>query len=225
MNSAISNRGSTLTTSLGRQTVVSWLAECATTISDQRDYLVELDAAIGDGDHGTNLNRGFEAVRQLISNDSDSPPGHLLIAVGRTLVSTVGGASGPLWGSAFRQMGKRLGDSPVFDGPALAAGLEAGLTAIIELGAAELGDKTMVDSLQPAVIALRDGLAEGEDLATALNSAAQAAEQGMRATVALKARRGRASYLGERSIGHQDPGATSTAIIIRALDRAVAASS
>jgi dihydroxyacetone kinase-like protein len=209
---------------MGRQTVVAWLAECAATISDQRDYLVELDAAIGDGDHGTNLNRGFEAVRQLISDDVDSPPGRLLIAAGRTLVSTVGGASGPLWGSAFRQMGRMLGDSDVFDGAALAAGLEAGLAAIVELGAAELGDKTMVDSLQPAVSALRNRLAEGGDVVTALNSAAQAAEQGMRATVPLKARRGRASYLGERSIGHQDPGATSTAIIVKALDRVVAAS-
>lgn len=211
-------------TSLGRETVVAWLGECATTINDQRDYLVELDAAIGDGDHGTNLNRGFEAVRELISSDNDSPPGTLLVAVGRTLVATVGGASGPLWGSAFRQMGKKLGDSPVFDASALAAGLEAGLAAIVELGAAELGDKTMVDSLQPAVTALRDRLAEGGDLTGALSTAAQAAEQGMRATVPLKARRGRASYLGERSIGHQDPGATSTAILIRALDRVVAAS-
>jgi phosphoenolpyruvate---glycerone phosphotransferase subunit DhaL len=211
-------------TSLSRQEVVSWLVECAATISDQRDYLVELDAAIGDGDHGTNLNRGFEAVRELVSSDNDSAPGPLLMAVGRTLVSTVGGASGPLWGSAFRQMGKQLGDSPSFDAAALAEGLEAGLAAIIELGAAEPGDKTMVDSLQPAIAAMRDRLAKGGDLAAAVSSAAQAAELGMRATVPLRARRGRASYLGERSIGHQDPGATSTAMIVRALDRAIAAS-
>jgi len=221
MHSTLSNRDAGVTSTLDRGTILRWVTEIAAAMRQHRDYLVQLDAAIGDGDHGTNMNRGFDAVLRALDADETSPPGRLLILVGRTLVNSVGGASGPLWGSAFRQMGKRLGDAPTFDAAALVEALDAGLAAIVDLGAATLGDKTMVDALQPALGTLRGAVDAGQPLRSAVRSAAEAAEAGMRATVPLQARRGRASYLGERSIGHQDPGATSTAMILRALERAV----
>ncbi|HVH62060.1 MAG TPA: dihydroxyacetone kinase subunit DhaL [Candidatus Dormibacteraeota bacterium] len=187
----------------------------------ERDHLVQLDAAIGDGDHGTNMVRGFEAVVQALDADAGAPPGKLLVLAGRTLVSTVGGASGPLWGSALRSGGRLLGDSSTFEGPQLVEVLGAALASIKDLGTAAVGDKTMVDALEPAVETLRSQLREGTPLDQALDQAAAAAEAGMRATIPLQARKGRASYLGERSVGHQDPGATSTALIIRALQKAV----
>jgi dihydroxyacetone kinase-like protein len=190
----------------------------------ERDHLVQLDAAIGDGDHGTNMTRGFEAVVQALGADNGSPPGRLLIIAGRTLVSTVGGASGPLWGSALRSGGRVLGDHATFDDAQLVEVLAAALASVKDLGTAALGDKTMVDALEPAVETLRAKVAGGGPLPEALEEAA-AAEAGMRATIPLQARKGRASYLGERSVGHQDPGATSTALIVRALQRAVTAHS
>ena len=146
----------------------------------------------------------------------------LLILSGKTLVSTVGGASGPLWGSALRKAGRALGDGPEFDMAQLVDAMAAALASIQDLGAAVPGDKTMVDALEPAVTAMREGLARGASSGEILRSAAEAAEAGMRATIPMQARKGRASYLGERSIGHQDPGATSTAMILRALERTVA---
>src|SRR5213076_3163410 len=188
----------------------------------ERDHLVQLDAAIGDGDHGTNMVRGFEAVVQALDSDGGSPPGKLLILAGRTLVGTVGGASGPLWGSALRSGGRVLGDQPTFDGRELTEVLAAALASIKDLGTASVGDKTMVDALEPAVETLRARLSGDAPVADALDAAVEAAEVGMRATIPLQARKGRASYLGERSIGHQDPGATSTALILAALERTVA---
>jgi dihydroxyacetone kinase-like protein len=202
-------------------TISSWMREIETSVRAERDHLVQLDAAIGDGDHGINMNRGFEAVVQALAADNGSPPGRLLIIAGRTLVSTVGGASGPLWGSALRSGGRVLGDETTFDAPQLVETLAAALASVKDLGTAALGDKTMVDALEPAVDTLRARVAEGAPLANALDEAAAAAEAGMRATIPLQARKGRASYLGERSVGHQDPGATSTALIMRALQRAV----
>ena len=137
-------------------------------------------------------------------------------------MSSVGGASGPLWGSALRRAGRTLGDEPIFDMPQLVDALEAALAAIVDLGAAAPGDKTMVDAMEPAVTVLRQQLGSDASPEVMLRAAAEAAEEGMRATVPMQARKGRASYLGERSIGHQDPGATSTALIIRALERSVA---
>jgi phosphoenolpyruvate---glycerone phosphotransferase subunit DhaL len=204
-------------------TITSWMREIDTSVRAERDHLVQLDAAIGDGDHGTNMVRGFDAVVEALAADAGSPPGRLLIISGRTLVSTVGGASGPLWGSALRNAGRSLGDAQNFDGAQLAELLAAALEAVKDLGTASVGDKTMVDALEPAVETLRDRVAAGESLPSAVGAAAEAAEEGMRATVPLQARKGRASYLGERSVGHQDPGATSTALIVRALQRAVAA--
>jgi phosphoenolpyruvate---glycerone phosphotransferase subunit DhaL len=202
--------------------IAAWMAEIGAAVRAQRDQLTQLDAAIGDGDHGTNMVRGFDAVERALAGRGEDAPGQVLITSGKTLVSTVGGASGPLWGSALRRAGRSLGDAPEIDCAQLAGALEAALAAIKELGAAEVGDKTIVDALEPAVAALRTALGAGEPLARALEAAAAAAEEGAQATVPLQARKGRASYLGERSVGHQDPGATSTALIMRALVRAVA---
>jgi len=202
-------------------TITTWMTEIESSVRAERDHLVQLDAAIGDGDHGINMARGFEAVVQALANDSGSPPGRLLIIAGRTLVSTVGGASGPLWGSALRSGGRVLGDQATFEAGQLIDVLAAALTSVKDLGTAARGDKTMVDALEPAVETLRDRLGAGDSLAAAIAASADAAEAGMRSTIPLQARKGRASYLGERSVGHQDPGATSTALIIRALQRAV----
>ena len=202
-------------------TITTWMREIDAAVRTERDHLVQLDAAIGDGDHGTNMVRGFEAVVQALEGAGEQPPGKLLILAGRTLVSTVGGASGPLWGSALRSGGRVLGDDPSFDGGQLVNVLAAALASIKDLGTAAVGDKTMVDALEPAVDALRARIGDGASVADALDDAAQAAEDGMRATIPLQARKGRASYLGERSVGHQDPGATSTALIVRALQKAV----
>jgi dihydroxyacetone kinase phosphoprotein-dependent L subunit len=201
----------------------AWIAELAATITAERDHLTALDAAIGDADHGTNLSRGFTAVVAKVdgADPASATPGAVLALVGRTLISTVGGASGPLYGTAFRAMGKALGDAPTAADAEFAAALRAGLDGVRRLGAAVEGDKTMVDAYAPAVAALEEAVAGGQPLAAAVAGAAQAAEDGARATVPLEARKGRASYLGKRSVGHQDPGATSTALLFGALRRAV----
>jgi dihydroxyacetone kinase-like protein len=207
-------------------TITSWLSEAEDEINAQSDYLTQLDAAIGDGDHGTNMRRGFDAVGKALAGQGDGvPPGRLLIVAGKTLVSTVGGASGPLWGSALRRAGRALGDAETFDGQQLALALDAAIEGVVELGAANPGDKTMVDALLPATRALHEALDSGVALDGALQAAADAARTGAEATVPMQARKGRASYLGERSIGHQDPGATSAAIIFAALTRAVSRTS
>jgi dihydroxyacetone kinase-like protein len=205
-------------------TVRRWLAASAASIREQRDYLTQLDAAIGDADHGANMDRGFAAVvERLDGEDPSHPPGKLLLTAGSTLVSTVGGASGPLWGTALRRAGRTLGDAETFGAEELVAALDAALAGVVELGAASEGEKTMVDALAPAVRTLRERVDGGTELAAALTAAREAGEEGMRATVPLQARKGRASYLGERSIGHQDPGATSTALILAALEQSAAA--
>jgi dihydroxyacetone kinase-like protein len=209
-------------TSVDAGTIRSWLTEAAAAVREQRDYLTQLDAAIGDADHGTNMDRGFTAVVEKIDG-LDASPGKLLTTAGSTLVSTVGGASGPLWGTALRRAGRQLGDAEDFDLAHLVAALDAALEGVVELGAAQEGDKTMVDALAPAVRTLRERASAGDSLAEALAAARAAGDEGMRATTPLQASKGRASYLGERSIGHQDPGATSTALIIAALERSVAA--
>jgi dihydroxyacetone kinase-like protein len=204
------------------KTITTWMNEVAGAVRAERDYLIQLDAAIGDGDHGINMTRGFDAVVRALAQEDGSTPGKLLILSGKTLVSSVGGASGPLWGSALRRGGRALGDAQIFDAERLVEVLEAALASVVDLGAAVPGDKTMVDALQPAVTTLRREVDAGTALPVAMRHAAEAAEAGMRATVPMQARKGRASYLGERSVGHQDPGATSTALIVRALERTVA---
>jgi phosphoenolpyruvate---glycerone phosphotransferase subunit DhaL len=204
-------------------TITSWLAEAEREIKSQSDFLTQLDAAIGDGDHGTNMRRGFDAVGKALAAQGDvTPPGRLLILAGKTLVATVGGASGPLWGSAFRHAGRALGEADTFAGRELSSALDAALEGVVALGAASPGDKTMVDALTPATRALHEALDHQRTLRDAVRAAADAAWSGAEATVPMQARKGRASYLGERSIGHQDPGATSVAIIITALELAVA---
>jgi phosphoenolpyruvate---glycerone phosphotransferase subunit DhaL len=203
-------------------TVKSWIEESAVSVREESDHLTQLDSAIGDGDHGINMNRGFDAVtKALAGQDPSLPPGQLLILAGKTLVATVGGASGPLYGTAFRAAGRALGKDEEFDGAELLAALEASIAAVQDLGAAAPGDKTMIDALVPAVGAMRTELESGAAVPDAVAAAARAADEGARATVPMQARKGRASYLGERSIGHQDPGATSSALLIDALRLAV----
>src|SRR3989440_2675666 len=182
-------------TSVDADTVQRWLEQAAASLREQRDYLTQLDAAIGDADHGTNMDRGFTAmVEKLGESDGPVPPGKLLTTAGGTLVSTVGGASGPLWGTALRRAGRALGDAEEFGSDELALALDAALEGVVELGAAQEGEKTMVDAFAPAVRALRESLAGGASLAAAVQAAFDAGEEGMRATVPLQASKGRASY-------------------------------
>jgi phosphoenolpyruvate---glycerone phosphotransferase subunit DhaL len=196
-----------------------WMAEITTSVDDQKDYLTQLDAAIGDADHGVNMQRGFTAVMAKLDQTELAGPGEVFTTVGATLISSVGGASGPLYGTAFRQAGKAVGPASTIEAADLVTALRAALEGVQKLGAAIEGDKTMVDAFAPAVSAMANEVASGGPLAAAIKAAALAAEDGMRATIPLQARKGRASYLGPRSVGHQDPGATSTALIFAALRR------
>jgi dihydroxyacetone kinase-like protein len=203
----------------------AWLRAMAEAVAARRDELTALDAAIGDSDHGTNLDRGFTAVRALLDSDSPGPPttpGGLITKAGATLISTVGGASGPLYGTALRRVGRSLGDAPSADPAALGAALRAGLEGIRSLGGAEPGDKTMVDAWTPAVEAFTKATADGATLADCARAAATAARDGADATTPLRARKGRASYVGDRAIGHQDPGAVSSALLFEALAEVLA---
>ncbi|GBC87760.1 PEP-dependent dihydroxyacetone kinase, ADP-binding subunit DhaL [bacterium HR12] len=200
----------------------SWIRIAAEGVGAARDHLTQLDAAIGDADHGVNMDRGMQAALAALEGqpDEEAPPGRLLELVGNAIVLKVGGAAGPLYGTAFRSGAEALGDAPVFSGEALLAALRAGLEGIQRLGAAVEGDKTIVDAWLPAVEAFERELRSGGDAVAAAARAAVAAEEGARETIPMEARKGRASYLGPRSIGHQDPGATSTAILFEALARA-----
>lgn len=192
--------------------VVAAIRAIAASIHEHHVELTTLDRAIGDGDHGANLDRGFKAVVAKLDADQPDTPGRVLKLVATTLISTVGGASGPLFGTAFLRAATAVGDAPELDAAAVAAALTAARDGVVARGKAELEDKTMVDALTPAVEA-----ATGDSVATLLASAADAAERGAAATEPLVARKGRASYLGERSAGHVDPGARSTAYLLRAL--------
>ncbi|MFF0463377.1 dihydroxyacetone kinase subunit DhaL [Streptomyces mexicanus] len=189
-----------------------WMTAAAAFVDREADRLTALDSPIGDADHGSNLQRGFTAVRAALEKEAPESPGAVLTLAGRLLISTVGGASGPLYGTLLRRTGKALGEEAEVSEEQLAQALRAGVEGVKTLGGAVPGDKTMVDALVPAVDALGDGFA----------AARAAAEQGAEATTPLQARKGRASYLGERSIGHQDPGATSSALLIAALAEAAA---
>jgi dihydroxyacetone kinase-like protein len=185
-----------------------------------RDYLTQLDAAIGDADHGVNMDRGFAAALLVLEADGVLAPGPLLEAVGNAILFKVGGASGPLYGTAFRGAAASIGDAGTFGGEELLSALRAALEGIQRLGAAVEGDKTIVDAWVPAISAFERELRSGGSVADASARAAVAAEEGARETVPMQARKGRASYLGPRSVGHQDPGATSTALLFAALARA-----
>ncbi|MFI1926191.1 dihydroxyacetone kinase subunit DhaL [Streptomyces sp. NPDC020377] len=184
-----------------------WMTATAASVDREADRLTALDSPIGDADHGSNLRRGFTAVRAALEKEAPETPGAVLVLAGRQLISTVGGASGPLYGTLLRRTGKALGDAAEVDEERFAEALRAGVDAVMQLGGAAPGDKTMIDALVPAVDALPGGF----------GAARAAAEQGAEATTPLQARKGRASYLGERSIGHQDPGATSAALLVAAL--------
>jgi dihydroxyacetone kinase-like protein len=197
---------------------VAWVRSTAAVIEDHAAELTRLDSAIGDGDHGTNMNRGFKAaVQRLDGLEGDQDFGAVFRAVGMALIGKVGGASGPLYGSLFLGMGKELGDATEAEDRRLAAALRAGYDSVVARGRAQLEDKTMLDAWHPALEALDAALAGGKELGPALDEATAAAEEGMKATIPMIARKGRASYLGERSRDHQDPGATSTHLILRAL--------
>jgi dihydroxyacetone kinase-like protein len=197
--------------------LLQWLRRSAAAIRAQREYLTELDAAIGDADHGFNLDRGFAAVVESLPGLEGCDSGMVLKSAGMRLISTVGGASGPLYGTAFRRAGQALEGRTLLSAQDTREGLQAFVSGVANLGKAAPGDKTMIDALTPALAQLNAELDRGADLEHALRSAAEAARLGAEATIPLIARRGRASYLGERSIGHQDPGATSAAIILQAL--------
>ncbi|MFI6445094.1 dihydroxyacetone kinase subunit DhaL [Kitasatospora sp. NPDC050543] len=194
----------------------AWLRALAAAVEQHQQQLTDLDSAIGDGDHGSNLRRGFTAVLAALDTLAPDTVGAVLTKAGTTLISKVGGASGPLYGSAFRAMGAALPEATA-EPADLARALAAGLAAVQKLGGAQPGDKTIVDAYTPALRAFEQAVEEGSDLAGAAAIAAIGAERGMRATRPMEARKGRASYLGPRSIGHQDPGATSTALLFRAL--------
>ncbi|WP_218010813.1 dihydroxyacetone kinase subunit DhaL [Herbidospora mongoliensis] len=184
-----------------------WIAAVTDRVRAERDHLTDLDRAIGDADHGSNLDRGFTAVEEALAATPPATPADVLVTTGTTLIRKVGGASGPLYGTMFRTLGRSIGDAPDVTADALADAFSDALAAIAKLGSAAEGDKTMIDALAPAVPAMR----------TSFDAAAQAALDGAEATTNLRARKGRASYLGERSVGHQDPGATSMALMIDAL--------
>jgi dihydroxyacetone kinase-like protein len=187
-----------------------WMTATAASVEREAERLTDLDSPIGDADHGSNLLRGFRAVTAVLEKETPGTPGAVLTLAGRQLISTVGGASGPLYGTLLRRTGKALGEDAEVSEDRFTEALRAGVDAVMALGGAAPGDKTMIDALVPAVDALGDGFV----------AARAAAEEGALATTPLQARKGRASYLGERSIGHQDPGATSAALLIAALTEA-----
>ncbi len=193
--------------------VVVAIRKVAAVVDEHRDELVELDRAIGDGDHGENLKRGFTAVLSKLDNPGATPAAVLKL-VASTLISTVGGAAGPLYGTAFLRASSALGQEAEVTAESIVVALGAALDGVVARGKAESGDKTMVDALGPAVIAAQES--GSSDIATVLSAAADAADKGAQDTIPLVARKGRASYLGERSAGHMDPGARSTALLLRA---------
>ena len=196
-----------------------WIELSAADIAEQRDYLVDLDRAIGDGDHGENMDRGFKAAVEALEQAQPGSVAEVLKTVAKTLMSTVGGAAGPLYGTAFLRASKAAGEGDL-DGAGVAAVIAGALDGIQARGKATTGEKTMVDAWTPALEAARAAAESGSDPAAVLEAAATAAEAGAAATEPLRATKGRASYLGERSIGHLDPGAVSTSLILRAAVRA-----
>lgn len=197
--------------------IVTWLEKTAVVLNDNKQYLTDLDAAIGDADHGINMTRGFTKVMEKLPTVADKDIGTILKTVGMTLISSVGGASGPLYGTFYMRAATAVTAKEELSNQDLYDMLQAGVEGIVQRGRAQLEDKTMIDAWTPALEKLKTAVETGDDTITALKKSVAAAEQGMKATIPLQARKGRASYLGERSIGHQDPGATSTHLILNAL--------
>lgn len=208
---------------LTKAQIIAWLENTAEVLHQNKDYLTQLDSAIGDADHGINMDRGFQSVIKKMPEWEGADIGGILKSAGMTLMSSVGGASGPLYGTFFLRSGMAVASRQELTGEDLLKMLSAGVEGILQRGRPVLGDKTMYDALAPAVETLASSLQNGDDIVTGLGEAVRAAEAGMQATIPMQARKGRASYLGERSIGHQDPGATSSYLILKALLDAVAA--
>lgn len=204
------------TTALDVAWAIDWLRRSAAVIAENRVLLSELDRAIGDGDHGENLDRGFSAVVEKLDAEPPTTPGAAFKLAAMTLMSKVGGAAGPLYGTAYLRAATAVGDAPGIDSATLAAALAAARDGVAARGKAEVGDKTMIDAWTPAVDAAANAAADGAEPAAVLAVAASAAEDGAVSTDPLVAHKGRASYLGERAIGHRDPGAVSSAMILRA---------
>ena len=200
---------------ISRDAVLEWVKAFADNIAANKDYLTQLDSDIGDADHGANMHRGFQAVLTKLPGVADKDVGSILKTVGMTLVSTVGGAGGPLYGTFFMQLGAATSGKLELTLADWSAALQAGVDGVIMRGKANPGDKTMVDALNPALATLKMAAGNGVSIPEALRQSAQAAEQGMKDTIPLVARKGRASYLGERSAGHQDPGATSSHLLLQ----------
>jgi dihydroxyacetone kinase-like protein len=210
-----------MTETVDVEVLARWIREFARLIAENKDLLTTLDSAIGDADHGTNMDRGMAAVTAALDQDTPATAAALLKLTGMRLVSTVGGASGPLYGTAFLRMATAAGDIPALDPGSFAKALRAGLDGVVARGKAEAGDKTMYDAFAPAVDALDAALAAGQPLPQALRAALAAAAAGRDGTTPMLARKGRASYLGERSVGHQDPRATSVTLLVQAAVTAV----
>lgn len=200
-----------------KEQIVQWLNNLAEVLIENKEYLTQLDAAIGDADHGINMKRGFDRVMDKLPTVADQDIGSILKTTGMTLISSVGGASGPLYGTFFMRGGMAAAAKEELTGEDLVTLLQAGVDGIVQRGRAQPGDKTMVDAWLPALEAMKESLAEGNDTIAALEAGVEAAEQGMEDTIPLQAKKGRASYLGERSIGHQDPGATSSYLMLKSL--------
>ena len=203
--------------SIEKEQILKWLEITATILEKNKDYLTELDAAIGDADHGINMNRGFQKVKQQLTNLADRDIETILKTVSMTLISTMGGASGPLYGTFFFRASMAVKGKSQLDAQDAIALLQAGLDGVIQRGKAKLGDKTMVDTLIQGVDTFKEAISSGQDLVQGLTKAVDAAEVGMKSTSPLVAKKGRASYLGDRSVGHQDPGATSSYLLLKSL--------
>jgi dihydroxyacetone kinase-like protein len=200
-----------------RDQIVKWLENSAAVLDKNKDYLTQLDSAIGDADHGTNMARGFKKVMEKLPSVADKDIGNILKTTGMTLISSVGGASGPLYGTFFMRSGMAMAAKEELNDEDLLKLLESGVEGIVQRGRAQLEDKTMIDAWYPALDAMRNAMEDGSTTVEALKASVAGAEKGMKATIPLQARKGRASYLGERSIGHQDPGATSSYLMLNAL--------
>lgn len=200
-----------------KEQITQWLQTVAVVLEQNKDYLTELDAVIGDADHGINMNRGFQKVVSQLPSVADKDIGSILKTVSMTLISSVGGASGPLYGTMFLRASAAVADKLELTDEDMVALLQAAVDGVVQRGKANLGDKTMLDALSPAVEAFKDAIANGKSTVEALQQAVSAAEQGMNNTIPLVAKKGRASYLGDRSANHQDPGATSSYLILRTL--------
>lgn len=205
------------TSTISLDQLIAWLSRFRELVTENQSYLTELDSAIGDADHGANMVRGMNAVVEKVGAAPATAADELLKSVGMTLVTSVGGAAGPLYGTLFLRMGVSAGPVTELDGAAFGAALRAGLDGVVARGKAEAGDKTMFDAIDPALDAWDAAVADGADITAAASAALDAAEKGRIATEPLVARKGRASYLGERSAGHLDPGATSSALLFQAL--------